>query len=199
MKLAKLILASSLVASCACAEGVFVGVVGGYNFMTKIEVDETDLSLKDKNAFLGLKGGYDFGAWRAYGQYNYNLKFSKDYLDDMGDTWTAEYTGHEFLVGADWTPSISENFKLAVGPYFGYSLIKVKDIEKSTSDYASATEGGFILGGKVGVIADTSVGEFEAGIKADRAWFNEKEYDNIIFYQTDKTTVGLYLGYNFKF
>ena len=117
----------------------------------------------------------------------------------MGDTWTAEYTGHEFLVGADWTPNISENFKLAVGPYLGYSLFKVKDIEKSTSDYASATEGGFILGGKVGVIADTSVGEFEAGIKADRAWFNEKEYDNIIFYQTDKTTVGLYLGYNFKF
>ena len=198
MKLAKLILASSLVANCAFG-GAFVGVVGGYNFMTKIEIDETNLSAKDKNGFLGIKGGYDFGVWRAYGQYNYNLKFSKDYLDGDGDTWTVELKGHEFLVGADWTPSISENLKLAVGPYLGYSLIKIKDIEKSTSDYVSATQGGFILGGKVGVIADTSVGEFEGGIKADRAWIGEKEDDDIIFYKRDHTAVGLYLGYNFKF
>ena len=195
MKLAKLVLASSLVASCAFAEGVFVGVVGGYNFMTKIEVDETDLSLKDKNAFLGLKGGYDFGAYRAYGQYNYNLKFSKDYLDNNGDTWTGEFKGHEFLIGADWTPSINENLKLAVGPYLGYSIVEAKDIEEGTGYYSSDNISGFVFGGKVGAIFDTGVGEFEAGVKADKTWYDETE----IVYKTDKTTVGLYLGYNFKF
>ena len=195
MKLAKLILASSLVASCAFAEGVFVGVVGGYNFMTKIEVKETDLSIKDKNAFFGVKGGYDFGAYRAYGQYNYNLKFSKDYLDNNGDTWTAEFKGHEFLVGADWTPSINENLKLAVGPYLGYSIVEAKDIEEGTGYYSSDNISGFVLGGKVGAIFDTGVGEFEAGVKADKTWYDETE----IVYKTDKTTVGLYLGYNFKF
>ncbi|MBQ3675663.1 MAG: porin family protein, partial [Campylobacter sp.] len=74
MKLAKLVLASSLVASCAFAEGVFVGVVGGYNFQAEVQTKDTDVTIKDKQGFFGLKGGYDFGAYRAYGQYNYNLK-----------------------------------------------------------------------------------------------------------------------------
>lgn len=194
MKLAKLILASSLVASFAFAEGAFVGVVGGYNFMTKIEVDETNLSIKDKNAFLGVKGGYDFGAWRAYGQYNYNLKFSKDYFY-AGYESTVEFKGHEFLVGADWTPSISENLKLAVGPYLGYARFKFEDSEKGGPGYVSGNGDGFILGGKVGIIADSNVGEFEIGVKADKTWFGETEY----LYEMDKTTVGLYIGYNFKF
>ena len=103
----------------------------------------------------------------------------------------AEFKGHEFLVGADWTPSINENLKLAVGPYFGYSILKVKD----NVDPDSTSENGWILGGKVGAIVDTGVGEFEAGVKADKTWYDETE----IVYKTDKTTVGLYLGYNFKF
>lgn len=189
MKLAKLILASSLVASCAFAEGVFVGVVGGYNFMTKIEVDETNLSIKDKNGFLGIKGGYDFGAYRAYGQYNYNLKTSENY-----DIFTSETKGHEFLVGADWTPSINENLKLAVGPYLGYARFNFE--ESDGVDSYSGNLNGFVLGGKVGAIFDTGVGEFEAGVKADKTWLKAKE-DGIA--NQDKTTVGLYLGYNFKF
>ena len=197
MKLAKLVWASSLVASCAFAEGVFVGVVGGYNFMTKIEIDETNLSIKDKNAFFGLKGGYDFGAYRAYGQYNYNLKSSKDYLDNNGDTLTSEFKGHEFLVGADWTPSISEGIKLAVGPYLGYANFNVK--ESDGTDTLSGNVDGFVLGGKVGAIFDTSAGEFEAGVKADKTWLKGEENENYIIYDEDKTTVGLYIGYNFKF
>ena len=197
MKLAKLILASSLVASCAFAEGAFVGVVGGYNFLTKIEVVDTDLSIKDKNGFLGIKGGYDFGAFRAYGQYNYNLKFSKDYLDNNGDTWTAEFKGHEFLVGADWTPSIAEGVKLAVGPYLGYANFDVK--ESDGADTLSGNADGFVLGGKVGAIFDIGTGELEAGVKADRTWLKGEETEDYIIYDADRTTVGVYLGYTFKF
>ena len=190
MKLAKLILASSLVASCAFAEGVFIGVVGGYNFQAEVQTKDTDVTIKDKQGFFGLKGGYDFGAYRAYGQYNYNLKFTKDFVY-AGNMEKAEFKGHEFLVGADWTPSINENLKLAVGPYFGYSILKVKD----NVDPDSTSENGWILGGKVGAIVDTGVGEFEAGVKADKAWHKGKND----WVDMDKTTVGLYLGYNFKF
>ncbi|MBR2157741.1 MAG: hypothetical protein IJ923_07015, partial [Campylobacter sp.] len=88
-------------------------------------------------------------------------------------------------------PSINENLKLAVGPYFGYSILKVKD----NVDPDSTSENGWILGGKVGAIVDTGVGEFEAGVKADKAWHKGKND----WVDMDKTTVGLYLGYNFKF
>ena len=192
MRLAKLVLASSLAASCAFAEGIFVGVVGGYNFKTEVNGNDNDFEISGKQGFFGLKGGYDFGIWRAYGQYNYNLKTSENY-----DIFTSEMKGHEFLVGADWTPSINENLKLAVGPYLGYAKFKFE--ENDGTQTFSGNLDGFVLGGKVGAIFDTGIGEFEAGIKADKTWLKGEENDSYVIHDEDKITFGLYVGYNFKF
>ena len=51
------------------------------------------------------------------------------------------------------------------------------------------------MGAKVGVILDFDVGEIETGIKADQSWHSGKdEWPDI-----DKTQLGGYIGYNFKF
>ncbi|WP_236845883.1 hypothetical protein [Campylobacter devanensis] len=40
--------------------------------------------------------------------------------------YTVKWLTYKFILGADYTPSITDNFKLAVGPYGGYSRLKVK-------------------------------------------------------------------------
>ncbi|MBP5779230.1 MAG: hypothetical protein J6W17_04720, partial [Campylobacter sp.] len=135
-----------------------------------------------------------FGAFRVYGQYNYKIKSTYDESSFQGYEEKTEISAHELLIGADWTPSLNENLKLAVGPYLGYARFSFEESDGVDSD--SGNLNGFVFGGKVGAIFDTGVGEFEAGVKADKTWLKAKE-DGIA--NQDKTTVGLYLGYNFKF
>ena len=75
--LAKLILTNSLVASCAFAQGAFVGIGGEYNFKTKLELTQNGTDASDHNGFISLKGGYDFDTYRTYALYNYNNKILK--------------------------------------------------------------------------------------------------------------------------
>ncbi|MBQ7270635.1 MAG: hypothetical protein IJ211_08035 [Campylobacter sp.] len=207
MKLAKLVLASSLVASCAFAEGVFVGVVGGYDYTYKLSGEGADEELDGKNPVIGIKAGYDFGAFRAYGQYNYKIKSTYDESNFQGYEEKTEISAHELLIGADWTPSLNENLKLAVGPYIGYSRLDIKDkgvwVTNSASGGLVVTRpyddkysiNGFLVGAKLGIIYNLGVGEFEAGIKTDYAWY--KETSEVV--AIDTGTVGGYIGYNFKF
>ena len=209
MKLAKLILASSLVASCAFAEGVFVGVVGGYDYTYNITVNGYDAEIDGKNPVIGIKGGYDFGAFRAYGQYNYKIKSTYDESSFQGYEEKTEISAHEFLIGADWTPSLNENLKLAVGPYLGYSRLDIKDTGVWVTNGASGglvvtrpyddkySENGFLVGAKLGIIYNLGVGEFEAGVKTDYAWHTGN--DGVDDLDVDTGTVGGYIGYNFKF
>ncbi|MBR2156720.1 MULTISPECIES: outer membrane beta-barrel protein [unclassified Campylobacter] len=196
MKLAKLILASSLVASCAFAEGAFIGVGGGYNFNAEFQTED-DLSIDGNQGVFSVKGGYDFGSYRSYAQYNYNSKYSEEVSVTQGGQTTllgkAEFSGHEFVVGVDFTPALSENFKLSVGPYAGLSLLKATAADQTGSE--SQTQKGFIVGGKAGVIFDFGAGEIEAGVKADKAWHSGQDG----WVDIDKTTLGAYAGYNFKF
>ena len=126
MKLAKLVLASSLVASCAFAEGGFIGVGGGYNFGSTIEAEYIGEIDDINQGVFSVKGGYDFGSYRAYTQYNYNSKYSEEFSGTIVGTIEGEISGHEFVVGVDFTPSLSDGLKFAAGPYAGLSLLKAK-------------------------------------------------------------------------
>lgn len=201
MKLAKILLAGSLVASCAFAEGAFVGIEGGYSFKNKVESEYYEAD--DKSGFVGIKGGYDFGNYRAFAQYNYNTEASvKDNIDlsefgaGISMDGESKWTSHELLLEVDFTPRLSDSgLKFVVGPYFGLGVIKVKEegeitngtLSESYSESTTAT--GFVLGGRVGMAYDFGTGEFEAGVKADKAWYKD----------VDANKYGAYLGYNFKF
>ncbi|MDA3054524.1 MULTISPECIES: hypothetical protein [unclassified Campylobacter] len=192
--LAKIFLATSLACACSFAdEGAFIGIGGGYNFAGDVDVSGVGSLDSVKQGVISVKGGYDFGDFRAYSQYNYNTKYSEEVY--MEDTLLAkgELSGHELLVGADYTPALSSNLKLAVGPYMGLSLLKVSLSDGEFSD--SQTQKGFIIGGHVGLIIDSEIGQFEAGIKADKSWHNgTSDWPDF-----DKSTFGGYAGYNYKF
>ena len=121
------------------------------------------------------------------------IKFSKSNNDTRFTTTKYSASSHEFLVGADYTPSLSENFKLTIGPYARLSLLKLTDKDEYGSE--SKTENGFIVGGKIGVIYDFDFSEIEAGLKADKSWHNGDEE----WIDVDKISYGGYLSYNFKF
>ena len=103
----------------------------------------------------------------------------------------------QFIIGYDWTPSISESLKFSVGPYIGYSRLNITASGEDQNGAWSEKENqnGFVIGGKVGLIFDFGMGEFEAGVKADYSKHAGSE-DSV---DIDAGTVGGFIGYNFKF
>lgn len=187
--LVKAALATSLVASFACAEGAFIGFEAGYD---KSSLKETDVKFKDGRFGLGVKGGYDFGMFRAYGEYIYKFKAKDDVVDEDG-TFEVSWKNHNFLIGGDFTPSLTDNFKLALGAYTGVSKMNVKVQEENESEKLSFT--GWVIGAKIGGIYEVNQNnEIEFGFKTDYTKYKEKEDTKL-----KATNTGLYLGYNFKF
>ena len=202
--LLKAVVATSLVASFACADGAFVGFETGYSKSSlkyKWSGDNPDdsESLKFKGgAFgLGVKGGYDFGMFRAYGEYIYKFKAKDDIVYEDGDTEKVSWKSHNFLIGGDFTPSLTNNFKLALGAYTGVSKIKVKSEDSDGDDTLSKT--GWIIGGKIGGIYEINQNnEVEFGVKTDYTKY-KKETDEDGTGKLSATNTGFYLGYNYKF
>ena len=124
----KSVLALSLAGSFALAQGGFVGVEGGYDFSSKLK-DNDGLSFKDNRPNLGIKGGYDFDVARVYGGYFYHTeaKDNFNYTDDgVKHDVSIKWTTHKFVVGGDYTPAITDNFKLIAGLYTGISVVNFK-------------------------------------------------------------------------
>lgn len=126
----KVLVATALMSSTAAAEGLFVGVEGAL-LQTQIELNDdypsTIDDLKDTSVELGLKAGYDFDAFRVWGGYSYRTKGSEDVnYKNGGDYLKGEFNWqtHNILVGADYTPSLTDSFKLALGAYTGLSIVK---------------------------------------------------------------------------
>ena len=206
----KILIAAFAAAVCVSAsfgEGAYIGLEGDYSFKSSITTKWSDEdgsgTNKDRKAqaALGFKGGYDFGIARAYGEYLYDFKASKTGTDEDG-TFKHEWSKHNLIAGADFTPEITSGFKLVAGGYTGVSFLKYKD---SYSDFdgssgsLSKTVPGWVIGAKLGGIYgfDTHH-EIEFGYKADYTRYKAnklgKDVDKI--YETNH---GLYLGYNFKF
>ncbi|ARQ98825.1 putative outer membrane protein [Campylobacter devanensis] len=205
---AVVVAATAILSSSAAAQGVFVGVEGAL-LQSQVKLDDIYPSVlddpKDTSIELGLKGGYDFDAFRVWGGYSYRTKGSEDYnMKDGADFINGEFNWqtHNILVGADYTPSLTDSFKLALGAYTGLSIVKGEfsgQAEYTTDgltyvmDNDSTTGTGAIFGLKLGGIYEVvENNEIEFGIKGDYQTTGIEDYDNILNY-------GVYVGYNYKF
>ena len=195
----KVALGLSLTCVLAMADGAFIGVEGDYSFQSKLKskfVEDPEQTDKKGQFGLGLKAGYDFDIARIYGAYVYDFQAKKASTDGEGHPYTAKWKTHKFIVGADYTPTISENFKLVLGGYTGYSKIKLQSISGDESKKASAN--GWLIEAKIGgeysLNANNAV---EFGVKADRTDYGKIGKWDVT--DIKETNAGLYLGYTYKF
>ena len=209
------IAATAILSSSAAAQGGFVGVEGAL-LQSQLKLDYPFSNLlddpKDTSMELGLKGGYDFDTFRILGGYSYRSQGSQKYNlrsgNDFNDFIDGEFSWqtNNIFLGVNYTPSLSNNFKLSLGAYTGLSIVKGEftgqaqftaqnrngTYRREYSDN-SVTKVGSILGGNLGAIYEVvENNEIEFGIKGDYQTTNITEYNNIINY-------GLYVGYNYKF
>lgn len=204
--LLKAVVATSLVASFVCADGAFVGFEAGYDKSSlKDKWNDNDPAYSYSNKYkdgqfgLGVKGGYDFGMFRAYGEYFYKFKAKDDIVDEDDDTVELSWKSHNFLVGGDFTPSLTDNFKFALGVYTGVSRINLKAQNPATNESVKQNDTGWIIGGKIGGIYELNQNnEIEFGFKTDYTRYKKhtEEEGNARF---TATNTGFYLGYNYKF
>ena len=181
------------VCSFAMAEGAFIGYEGGYSFASNWKEKTTDgesASVRKGQFNSGVKAGYDFDSFRAYGAYFYNFQTKKE-LEDDGEKYIIKWNKHSFLAGADYTPSITSDVKLVAGAYTGVSRIKFK-VDNSDSAQHST---GLVLGTKLGaayLLDQNNI--LEAGVKADYTFY--KKIDEV---KVRESNIGLYVGYTYKF
>lgn len=205
---AVVVAATAILSSSAAAQGVFVGVEGAL-LQSQVKLDDIYPSVlddpKDTSIELGLKAGYDFDVFRVWGGYSYRTKGSEDYnMKDGADFINGEFNWqtHNILVGADYTPSLTDSFKLTLGAYTGLSIVKGEfsgqaeytiDGVKYGIDNDPTTGTGALFGLKLGGIYEViENNEIEFGIKGDYQTTGIEDYDNILNY-------GVYVGYNYKF
>ncbi|MBP3220481.1 MAG: porin family protein, partial [Neisseriaceae bacterium] len=185
----------------AAAEGVFVG--GSLDLQhsktknTLCDNDDGDCSAKDTRLGVGLKAGYDFNQFRVYGAYQYNPK-AKDRYQDYGTEYEVTWKNHNLTVGADYTPSFTDNFKGLVGGYLGYSHLTLTDDEVGYNE-GSASTNGFIYGLRLGgIYSFNEHNELEFGVKAEQAKYKTVSDDRWDFKEKN-TNYGAFVGYNYKF
>ena len=164
------------VCSFAMAEGAFIGYEGGYSFASNVKLSEANdgARLRKGQFNSGVKAGYDFDSFRAYGAYFYNFQTKKE-LEDDGEKYTIKWNKHSFLAGA----------------YTGVSRIKFK-VDNSDSAQHST---GFVLGTKFGaeyLLDQNNI--LEAGVKADYTFYRKIEEVKV-----RESNIGLYVGYTYKF
>ncbi|MGH1601252.1 outer membrane beta-barrel protein [Campylobacter majalis] len=201
-------LTASACVSVAVADDAYMGVEADYSFKssTKVKlVHDSDVKFSDAQPGLGLKAGYDFGVWRAYGAYIYDFQASKNGADST-EIWTNKWITHKFIVGTDYTPQVASGFKALVGAYAGLSIMKVDRtwtefnaagaVDESGTDKLSFT--GYLIGAKVGGIYEINANnEIEFGYKFDRTDYGSSSKHRVS--DMKETNHGIYLGYNYKF
>lgn len=152
-----------------------------------------------EGGFIGVQGGYDFGNFKAYGGYFYGLK--ADYSrSDAAKSEEVEQKTHDFVVGGDFTPTISSGLKFVLGAYTGVSVLDIDAKEQTPAYKASVSDSvaGWLLGAKLGLAYEFDANnEVEVGFKASKAWYDgdTSDYLNDI----DGTRYGAYAGYSYKF
>ncbi|WP_298830823.1 hypothetical protein [uncultured Campylobacter sp.] len=206
----KILIAAFAAAACVSvgsSEGLLLGIEGDYSFKSSITSKWTDEDYSDTDkdskgqAAIGFKAGYDFGIARAYGEYMYDFKTSKSGSDEYGN-FKHEWSKHSLLVGGDFTPEITNGFKLVAGAYTGVSFLKYKDSYNDfdgTSGSASKTVPGWVIGARLGgLYSFDEHNEIEFGYKAGYTRYKASKLDEDLD-KVYETNHGLYLGYNFKF
>ena len=138
---------------------------------------------------LGIEGDYSFKS-------SLTAKWSED--GDFKHSWNK----HSLLVGGDFTPEITNSFRLVAGAYTGVSFLKYKDSYNDfsgDSDSISKTVPGWVIGARLGgLYSFDEHNEIEFGYKADYTRYKASKLGEDID-KAYETNHGLYLGYNFKF
>lgn len=180
------------VCSFAMAEGAFIGYEGGYSFASNVKLSEANdgARLRKGQFNSGIKAGYDFDSFRAYGAYFYSFQTKKQ-IEDDDDRFTVKWKKHSLLAGVDYTPSITEDIKLVLGGYTGVSRLAITrdDVNKKFYDT------GFVLGAKFGaeyLLDQNNI--LEAGIKTDYTFYKADDVSRV-----RESNIGLYVGYTYKF
>ena len=207
----KILIAAFAAAACVSvgsSEGLLLGIEGDYSFKSSLTAkwseDGDSGTVKDHKgqAAIGFKAGYDFGIARAYGEYLYDFKASKTGTDE-DIIFKHEWNKHSLLVGGDFTPEITNGFKLVAGAYTGVSFLKYKiysyDESDGSSDSLSKTLPGWVIGARLGgLYSFDEHNEIEFGYKADYTRYKASKLGEGVG-KVYETNHGLYLGYNFKF
>ena len=180
------------VCSFAMAEGAFIGYEGGYSFASNVKLSEANdgARLRKGQFNSGIKAGYDFDNFRAYGAYFYSFQTKKQ-IEDDDDRFTVKWKKHSLLAGVDYTPSITEDIKLVAGGYTGVSRLSITrdDVNKKFYDT------GFVLGAKFGaeyLLDQNNI--LEAGMKTDYTFYKADDVSRV-----RESNIGLYVGYTYKF
>ena len=180
------------VCSFAMAEGAFIGYEGGYSFASNVKLSEANdgARLRKGQFNSGVKAGYDFDSFRAYGAYFYSFQTKKQ-IEDDDDRFTVKWKKHSLLAGVDYTPSITKDIKLVAGGYTGVSRLSITrdDVNKKFYDT------GFVLGAKFGaeyLLDQNNI--LEAGIKTDYTFYKADDVSRV-----RESNIGLCVGYTYKF
>lgn len=203
----------SLTIATVQAEGFFIGGDIGY-VKSKSDVTirdhyyygyrDTNVDGKDSTGGIGIKGGYDWGLWRAYGAYNY-VAPAKNTVEQAGHRWENKWTTHDFVAGADITPAITENFKLSAGAYIGLSVLNSEYRYKSPFRYhyyeEDVSQAGVVYGAKVGAIYQfMPKNAIEFGVKAERSDYADEElWWDTEYLDRKRTNYGAFVGYTYTF
>lgn len=188
-------LVASLLTTCVFAESAFIGFEGDYSFKSNLK-DKIN-SVSKSQTGLGIKAGNDFDSFRVYVAYAYDLKAKKETTLKYDDADEAKaklkWTKHSFLIGGDYTPSISNSFKLLAGAYTGVSKLNLEISDETETE--KEKHFGIVVGAKLGGIYDINANNaVEFGYKADYTKYNKK-YDT----RLKETNHGLFAGYTYKF
>ena len=180
------------VCSFAMAEGAFIGYEGGYSFASNVKLSEANdgARLRKGQFNSGVKAGYDFDSFRAYGAYFYSFQTKKQ-IEDDDDRFTVKWKKHSLLAGADYTPSITEDIKLVLGGYTGVSRLLISRDDTDHKFYDT----GFVLGAKFGaeyLLDQNNI--LEAGMKTDYTFYKADDVSKV-----RESNIGLYVGYTYKF
>ena len=180
------------VCSFAMAEGAFIGYEGGYSFASNVKLSEANdgARLRKGQFNSGIKAGYDFDNFRAYGAYFYSFQTKKQ-IEDDDDRFTVKWKKHSLLAGADYTPSITEDIKLVLGGYTGVSRLLISRDDTDHKFYDT----GFVLGAKFGaeyLLDQNNI--LEAGMKTDYTFYKADDVSRV-----RESNIGLYVGYTYKF
>ena len=180
------------VCSFAMAEGAFIGYEGGYSFASNVKLSEANdgARLRKGQFNSGVKAGYDFDSFRAYGAYFYSFQTKKQ-IEDDDDRFTVKWKKHSLLAGADYTPSITEDIKLVLGGYTGVSRLLISRDDTDHKFYDT----GFVLGAKFGaeyLLDQNNI--LEAGMKTDYTFYKADDVSRV-----RESNIGLYVGYTYKF
>ena len=165
------------VCSFAMAEGAFIGYEGGYSFASNVKLSEANdgARLRKGQFNSGIKAGYDFDSFRAYGAYFYSFQTKKQ-IEDDDDRFTVKWKKHSLLAGVDYTPSITEDIKLVAGGYTGVSRLLISRDDENKKFYDT----GFVLGAKFGaeyLLDQNNI--LEAGIKTDYTFYKTDDVSRV--------------------